>query len=97
MCVCEVSFSCAHEWYLFTESLSFLCKLTLHVMNTAVSSIKKMQTANKSAVTGKLAASGQLLWYPTTDTGLELGVVLLLEMVVDTEGLVVVATVVVGP
>ena len=95
MCVCEVSVSCAYELYLFTESLSFLCNLILHVMSTAVSSIKKMQTANKSAITGKLASSGQLLWCPTIETGLELGVVLLVKLEVDTV-VTVGATVVVG-
>lgn len=35
-----------------------------------------MHTANRAAVTGKLASSGQLLPYPTTGTRVELGVVL---------------------
>jgi hypothetical protein len=35
-------------------------------MSTTVSSIKNMQTADKSPVTGKLALSGHLLPYPTT-------------------------------
>jgi hypothetical protein len=51
-------------------------------MSTTVSSVKNMQTADKSAATGKLALSGQVLSYPTT-AGTTV------EEVVDTVGLVV--------
>ena len=70
MFVCEVCLSCAYELCLFIVSLSCLRNLILHAMSTAASSVKKMQTADRSAVTEKLVSSGQMLLYvyPTVGT-----------------------------
>ncbi len=79
MCVCEVCLACALSFLIVSRSC--LCNLILHIMNTAVSSVNNMQTADKSPVTGKLALSGHLLPYPTTAG--ELYEVLLVEDTVE--------------
>ena len=88
---CEVCLACA--LYFFSVSRSCLRNLIVHVMSTAVSTVKNMQTADKSATTGKLALSGQMstsLDSLTTEIEVELfGVVLVLKEVVDSVGLVV--------
>lgn len=83
-----VCFTCA--LYFFSVSRSCLSNLILHAMSTAISTVKKMQTADKNATTGKLATSGQLLMNPTTDSEVEvdLSVALVMEVVVDSVGLV---------
>ena len=78
-CVCEVFLS--FVLYFFIVSVSCLRNLIFHVMSNAVSSIKKMQTADKSATTGKLASSGQMLSLAMGAT-VELCMVLFVLMVV---------------
>ena len=54
-------------------------------MSTAITTAKNMQTADKRAITGKLASFGQLLALPgsITEIEVELCVVLVVEEVVD--------------
>ena len=67
--------SSAFRLRLLTWSFSCLCNLTLHTISNVVSSIRKIHNAESMAVTGRLAASGQLLVYLmlTAETAVVLG------------------------
>ena len=93
MFVCEVCLACA--LYFFFLFPSCLRNLIVYLTNTAITTTKNIQTADKRATTGKLASFGQLLALldPITEIEVELCVVLVVEEVVDSVGLATVTVV----